>query len=100
MDLEPVCEIAQKNIAKYGLEKQITTVARDMFKEAWPEEPDGVLFGNVFHYWDLEHCYLLARRAFDVLKSGGKVLLQEMPLHDTKDGGCYSSLFVSHITDV
>ncbi|WP_445245425.1 methyltransferase [Microcoleus sp. OTE_8_concoct_300] len=100
MDLEPVCEIAQKNIAKYGLEKQITTVARDMFKEAWPGEPDGVLFGNVFHDWDLEHCYLLARRAFDVLKSGGKVLLHEMPLHDTKDGpltvACLSAILLMY----
>lgn len=100
MDLESVCEIARKNIAKYGLEKQITTAARDMFEDAWPEESDGVLFSNVFHDWDLEHCYLLAQRAFDALKSGGKVLLHEMPLNDTKDGpltvACLSAILLMY----
>lgn len=98
MDLDPVCEIAQKNIAKYGLQKQIATVARDMLKDAWPEQIDGVLFSNIFHDWDLEHCYLLAQRAFDALKPGGKVLLHEMPLNDTKDGpltvACLSAILL------
>jgi acetylserotonin N-methyltransferase len=100
MDLDPVCAIAQKNIAKYGLQQQIATAARDMFKDAWPEELDGVLFSNVFHDWDLEHCYLLAQRAFDALKSGGKVLLHEMPLNDTKDGpltvACLSAILLMY----
>lgn len=100
MDLEPVCEIAQKNIAKYGLQNRITTLARDMFEDDWPEEFDSVLFGNVFHDWDLEHCYLLAQRAFDVLKSGGKVLLHEMPLNNTKDGpltvACLSAILLMY----
>lgn len=100
MDLDPVCAIAGKNIAKYGLQPQIATVARDMFEDAWPEGPDGVLFGNVFHDWDLEHCYLLAQRAFDALKSGGRVLLHEMPLNDTKDGpltvACLSAILLMY----
>jgi len=100
MDLEPVCKIAERNIAEYGLQAQITTIVRDMFKDPWLEKHDGVLFGNIFHDWDLEHCYMLAQRAFDVLPSGGKVLLHEMPLNETKDGpltvACLSAILLMY----
>ncbi len=100
MDLEPVCQIAHENIEKYGLQERVTTVSKDMFEDPWGEEPDGILFGNIFHDWDLERCYFLAKRAFDVLKSGGSILMHEMPLNETKDGpltvACLSAILLMY----
>lgn len=100
IDLEPVCKLAQKNIDRYGLQEQIATVALDMFKEEWPQEPDGILFGNVFHDWDAASCRILAQKAFNTLKTGGHILLHEMPLNNTKDGpltvACLSAILLMY----
>jgi 2-polyprenyl-3-methyl-5-hydroxy-6-metoxy-1,4-benzoquinol methylase len=100
LDLEPVCQIARENIEKYGLQERVTTVSKDMFEDSWEEETDGILFGNIFHDWDLESCYLLAKRAFDALKPGGSILMHEMPLNETKDGpltvACLSAILLMY----
>lgn len=100
IDIEPVCQIAQENIEKYGLQDRITTVVKDMFADTWIEEVDGILFGNIFHDWDLASCHLLAKRAFETLKPGGSVLLHEMPLAETKDGpltvACLSAILLMY----
>ena len=86
MDLEPVCVVARENVVTYGLEDRITTAAADMFQDSWPTGHDAVLFGNIFHDWDVDTCKLLAHQAFDVLEPGGSIFLHEMPLNKTKDG--------------
>lgn len=103
LDLKPVCEIASENIEKYGLQERVTTVAKDMFEQAWvenSENPDAILFGNIFHDWDLQSCHLLAQKAFESLKPGGSILLHEMPLHETKDGpltvACLSAILLMY----
>ena len=100
IDLEPVCQIASENIEKYHLQDRITTVAKDMFVDPWIDRPDGILFGNIFHDWDLKSCHLLAQRAFATLKPGGTVLLHEMPLNETKDGpltvACLSAILLMY----
>lgn len=59
-----------------------------------------MLFGNIFHDWDLDSCRKLARRAFDALEPGGQVLLHEVPLNENKDGSlfaaCYSVAMLIH----
>lgn len=100
MDLPPVCEIAQTHIETYGLQDQVTTLSRDMFLEPWPDAPDSILFGNIFHDWDPESCQVLAQRAFETLKPGGKILLHEMPLAETRDGpltvACLSAILLMY----
>ena len=100
MDLDPVCSIATNNIEKYGLQNRVNFLAQDMFADTWPTGYDSILFGNIFHGWDLETCYLLAQCAFNSLKPGGKILLHEMPLNETKDGpltvACVSVIMLMH----
>ena len=86
MDLAQVCHIAAQNTAQLGLSGQIRTHAGDMFRDEWPKNYDGVLFGNVFHDWDQESCRALAQHALASLRPGGSILLHEMPLNNTKDG--------------
>lgn len=100
MDIEPVCKIAKENVKSYGLSKQITVSPGDMFRDPWPLGFDGLLFGNIFHDWDLDACRFLACRAFDVLEPGGVISLHEMLLNEHKDGpltvACYSMAMLLH----
>ena len=100
MDFERVCQIAQRNIDRYKLADNITTVAADMFSDPWPGNYDGVLFGNIFHDWDWKSCQYLALQAFNALNSGGKICLHEMLLNELKDGplvvACYSVAMLLH----
>ncbi len=100
LDLEPVCRIADENIATYGLSERVRTHVADMFHDEWPRGHDALLFGNIFHDWDPEACRELARRSFDALESGGRILLHEMLLDETKDGplavACMSLTMLMH----
>ncbi len=100
MDLAPVCKIAQKNTKAHGLQRQIETLTGDMFQDPWPGDFDGVLFGNIFHDWDLKSCRFLARQAFDALEPGGVICLHEMLLNERRDGpltvACFSITMLLH----
>jgi len=100
MELAPIARIAQRNIDSYALEDRVTIHIGDMFNDPWPAGHDGILFGNIFHDWDVESCAKLARRAFDALEPGGRVLLHEVPLNENKDGAlfaaCYSVAMLIH----
>jgi len=100
MDLEPVCVIARENVAQYGFEDRIMIAVVDMFQDSWPTGYDGVLFGNIFHDWDVNTCKLLAQRTFEILEPGGSIFLHEMPLNDMKDGpltvACFSISMLLH----
>lgn len=100
MDLAAISRIAQLNIASYRLEDRVSTLTADMFNDPWPRGHDAMLFGNIFHDWDLDSCRKLARRAFDALEPGGQVLLHEVPLNENKDGSlfaaCYSVAMLIH----
>lgn len=85
LDLEPVCNIAKRNIEEYGFSDRIGTQPGSMF-EPLPKGYDGILFGNIFHDWDLETCKNLAKNSFEALEPGGTLCLQEMILWPKKDG--------------
>jgi 3-hydroxy-5-methyl-1-naphthoate 3-O-methyltransferase len=84
MDLAPVTEITAENVAGYGLSDQVSTTTADMFNDPWPTGHDAVLFGNIFHDWDVESCQRLAKNAYDALPPGGTILLHEIDLPPKK----------------
>ena len=100
LDLPEVCAIAAENISGYGLDDRVITCPADMFRDPWPGGHDAVLFGNIFHDWDPPSCARLARRAFEALEPGGRVLLHEMPLAEARDGpltvACFSVAMLLH----
>ena len=85
LDLAPVCAIARRHIAEFGLSASIQTVAGSMF-DPLPRGFDGMLFGNVFHDWSWETCHDLARRSLAALQPGGTIFVHEMLLWPKKDG--------------
>lgn len=100
LDLAPVCTIAREQIDQRGLGDQVHVMTANMFEDPWPTGFDGLLFGNIFHDWDLDSCRFLARRAFETLPPGGTICLHEMLLSEAKDGpltvACFSIAMLLH----
>jgi cyclopropane fatty-acyl-phospholipid synthase-like methyltransferase len=83
MDLAPVCRIADEYIRSAQMTAQVDTLARDMFRETWPQGYDAVFFSNIFHDWSPEVCAVLASKSFRILPAGGHIRLHEMLLDGT-----------------
>jgi acetylserotonin N-methyltransferase len=58
----------------------------NMFTQAWPQGHDAHFFSNIFHDWSDDTCRLLARKSFEALPSGGRILLHEMLMDDDGAG--------------
>ena len=93
MELSAMCDVAQTYIAAGGVADRVETVAVDMFRQPWPTGYDAVFFSNVWHDWNLKTCTWLAQRTYDVLPSGGRILLHEMLLDDDGVGPATTASF-------
>jgi len=85
LDLPPVCEVTRTYAALFAGGERIATAPANMFTDAWPRDHDRVLMADIFHDWDDERCAALAARALDALVPGGRLILHEMILAETRD---------------
>lgn len=87
MDLQAMCSVATEHyVAQSGIADRISTCVVDMLRDPWPEGHDVLFFSNIFHDWTFEIGQALAAKAFAALPSGGRILVHEMLLNDTRDG--------------
>ncbi|MDB4955984.1 MAG: O-methyltransferase [Myxococcales bacterium] len=86
LDLPAVCAVASKYIEKFAISDQVTVVPANMFRDPWPTGYERVFLSDIFHDWDDARCHRLAAHAYESLSSGGKVVIHEMILSDSKDG--------------
>jgi acetylserotonin N-methyltransferase len=93
MELTTMCAVAQTYIREGGVTEQVDTIAVDMFRQPWPHGYDAVFFSNVWHDWNFRTCQWLAQRAFEVLPSGGRIMLHEMLLNDDGAGPTTAAAF-------
>jgi acetylserotonin N-methyltransferase len=93
MELPVVCELARGYVEAAGVQMRVDLLARDMFREAWPQGHDAVLMSNIFHDWEEATCARLAASAFDALPSGGRIHLHEMLIDDEGSGPLPSAAF-------
>jgi 3-hydroxy-5-methyl-1-naphthoate 3-O-methyltransferase len=92
-DLPLVAADTRNYIERAGSADRVDAMGFNMFDDPWPTGYDAVLFSNVFHDWDARRRADLARSAFEVLPSGGRIYLHEMLLNDAQDGPHHSALF-------
>jgi O-methyltransferase len=97
MDLGPMCEMAREYVEASGVGARVGTIAVDMFRMQWPEGYDALFFSNIFHDWDFETGAWLARRAFEALPIGGRILIHEMLLADDGAGPVTTAGFSMHM---
>jgi acetylserotonin N-methyltransferase len=86
LDFPVVCEVAEEHIRAAGVSERVGTAAGNLFVGPWPEGHDRVFFNDIFHDWDDERCAIISHLAFEALPAGGRVMVHEMLLSDTKDG--------------
>ena len=93
LDLKEMCQEAASYVAAAGLSDRRTTAPVNMFEQAWPTGHDAHFFANVFHDWSEETNMLLARKSFDALPSGGRILLSEVLMDDDGTGPWQAAAF-------
>jgi|GEM_PF-6315603 len=91
LDLPGMTKITKRMVARYGLEGRIQCLGMDMFNGEWPAQKDAVLFTNIFHDWEDERCVELAKKAWQALKPGGLILVQEALLNEEKPGPLWTA---------
>ena len=98
MEIPAICIEADAYIAAAGIGAQVRTQAVNMFTQAWPAGYDAHFLSNIFHDWSDATCLLLARKSFEALPRGGRILLHEMLMNDDGCGplttACFSMLML------
>jgi len=82
LEIDTICAEADRYIAAAGVGQRVKTHAANMFTQPWPRDHEAHFFSNIFHDWSDDTCRLLARRSFEALPSGGRILLHEMLMDD------------------
>jgi acetylserotonin N-methyltransferase len=86
LEMGPACELATAYVRAEGLAERITIQRCDIFGEPWPGGFDAVWLSDIFHDWSVSECAELARRAFDSLNPGGRILVNEVLLREDRTG--------------
>jgi hypothetical protein len=82
MDMEPVCVVAQEQIAAKGLSSRFTAVPGDLMTGPYPSGADVILLGHILHDWSDETCLRILRHSAAALPDGGLLLVSESVLSE------------------
>jgi len=83
-DLEGPVGIGSEQIARAGLSHRISTVAGDFHTDSIGTGFDVVYLANIIHMMDEEHTLALLRKSFGALVPGGRLLLKDFFLEDSR----------------
>lgn len=86
LDHAVACAVATEYAAAHGVDGQVDTLALNVLADPWPTDYDAVLFSHLLDCFDARYCQLLIDKAHDYLPHGGRLYINEMLLHDGKDG--------------
>jgi len=84
-DTAPVCEVASEIVAKYKLQARVGVRVGDMWTDPFPSA-DLHFYSMIFHDWPAEKCRFLARKSFDALEPGGRIIVHEMLFNKDRSG--------------
>jgi hypothetical protein len=91
MDLPGVTAIAEKTIAKAGLNDRVKAVTGDFFNDAFPAA-DIVVMGNILHDWDEDQKLSLMKSAYAALPKGGVFVAIENVIDDDRKANVFGLL--------
>jgi 3-hydroxy-5-methyl-1-naphthoate 3-O-methyltransferase len=93
LEIAAICKEADGYIAAGGVTDRVTTLPMNMFTQDWPKGFDAHFMSNIFHDWSDETCRLLARKSFEALPAGGRILLHEILMDDDGCGPLPAAAF-------
>ncbi len=85
LDQAPICAIAVEMAQKYGVADRISPHSADFFTDPYPEA-DLHFYGMIFHDWPPERDQFFARKSFESLPRGGRIVVHEMLFNNDRTG--------------
>lgn len=85
-DLPSVCELAQKNIQKWGLAERLSTHGGNLLTDDYPQGVDAFLFCHMFTIWSGDKITSILKKCHQALSEKGKVIVFNMMSHDDEYG--------------
>jgi ubiquinone/menaquinone biosynthesis C-methylase UbiE len=86
LDFPAVCEVTREFIRKANLDERIEAIGGDFTADPFPAGPDiALLCGNI-HAYDSATAERVVKKAYDVLPSGGAMIICDYMLNDEKTG--------------
>ena len=85
IDQPVICKLAAEFAERYGLAERISAHPSDFFSDRFPPA-DVHFYGMIFHDWPPDRCSLLARKSFESLVHGGRIIIHEMLFNDDRTG--------------
>ncbi len=96
-DLPGALKVGQEKLQARGLQDRVRLVCGDFYQNDLGEGFDAVWISQVFHSQTEEGCRLLIDKAWRALNPGGRVLVHEFLLDDTKTSPMTAALFAVHM---
>jgi len=93
MDFPETLKIARKVIAKAGLSKRIKLLPGDFTSDDMGSGYDLILISQILHAYDEKACIAMLKKSCRALDQGGRVIVQEFPLDETRTSPLPSALF-------
>lgn len=92
-DLPFVCALTQEKIERAGLSDRIGLAEGDFFADAeLPTGHDAILLSKVLLDWKESDCLDIIHKCFAALPSGGRIIITDLLVDDSKDGPVDASL--------
>ncbi len=94
-DLPNTLKITKQKIKEFGMEERIETKQCDLFADNLNvgNDYDLVLISNLFHAAGEKNNIELLRKTYPIVKNGGKVIVNEIYIDDTKTAPLDGALF-------
>jgi 3-hydroxy-5-methyl-1-naphthoate 3-O-methyltransferase len=92
-DLPHVCVLTRSKIEAVGLSDRITVVEGDFFNDpTLPTGYDVILLSKILLDWPEADCRLIIGKCFNALPDGGRIIIADLFVDDTKDGPADAAL--------
>jgi len=87
-DLPEVAPIFEEYVNTIGVADRVSFTSGDFFKDPLPAS-DVIMMGHILHDWDLPAKRMLIGKAFDVLPSGGALIVYESIIDDERSKNAF-----------
>jgi cyclopropane fatty-acyl-phospholipid synthase-like methyltransferase len=93
MDFPETLKIAKRLIDKAGLRKKVTLLPGDFTRDDMGNGYDLIFISQILHAYDEEGCTSMLKKCFHALHPGGRVVVQEFTLDETRTSPLQGAIF-------
>ena len=94
LDFPETTETARRYVAEASMSDRVSHVQGNAITTPWPASQDIVLMSYVWSAVGGDDIQVLAKRAFEALKPGGRVLIHDFMVDDSHDGPAFAAWYL------